>query len=287
MGAIASADTEVGRFRRYRRAAMRSVLTRVARIYVAGDDVVDARRVAERWAARAVPSTFGFWDDGRDTPRDVANQYLRGLDELRSDEYLSIKLTALDYSEALLEELAERAAKRRIRLHFDAMSPDSADRTRRSVTAFAARYGSKFPIGYTLPGRWGRSVEDAAWACELRLPVRVVKGQFPDGSAGDPAAGFERVVRALAGRAVHVAVATHDVPLAERSLRRLADQGTSRELELLYGLPVRKSLRSAGKLRERVRVYIGYGRAHVPYAVSKVMENPKMMLWMARDLLRL
>ncbi len=281
------AETELGTFRRYRRATMRFVLTHVARVYVAGDSVEDARRVADQWAERDIPSTFGFWDDGRDTPRDVANQYLHALEVLKTGEYLSLKLTALGYSEALLEELAERAAKRGLRLHFDAMDPDSAERTRQVVTAFAARYGSKFPVSYTLPGRWARSIDDAAWASELGLPVRVVKGQFPEASALDPAEGFARVIDALAGKASHVAVATHDVKLGETSLRRLAEKDTSRELELLYGLPMRKSLRSAAELGEKVRVYIGYGRAHVPYAVSKVMDNPKMMLWMARDLLRL
>ncbi|MDP1825485.1 MAG: hypothetical protein Q8L48_19660 [Archangium sp.] len=266
---------------------MRSVLTRVATVYVAGDDVQDARRVADTWARRGIPATFGFWDDGRDTPRDVANQYLLGLDALRPEEYLSIKLTALDYSEALLEELAERAAQRHLRLHFDSMYPDTVDRTRALVTAFAARWGSKFPIGFTLPGRWARSLDDAAWACELRLPVRVVKGQFPAEPAVDPIEGFDHLIEALAGKAAHVAVATHDPELGERSLRRLAEKGTSRELELLHGLPMRKSLRAAEVLGEKVRVYIGYGRAHVPYAVSKVMENPKMMMWMARDLLHL
>ena len=282
-----NAEVEVGAFRRFRRSVMRSVLTRVATVYVAGDEVKDARRVADQWAARGIPSTFGFWDDGRDTPRDVADQYLLGLDELRPEEYLSIKLTALDYSEALLEELAERAAKKRLRLHFDAMYPDTVDRTRQVLTAFAARWGEKFPIGFTLPGRWPRSVDDAAWAAELRLPVRVVKGQFPTEPASDPVEGFERIIEALAGKASHVAVATHDPALGERSLRVLADKNTSRELELLHGLPMRKSLRSAEALGEKVRIYIGYGRAHVPYAVEKVMENPKMMVWMARDLLHL
>lgn len=280
-------QAKLGLWRRWRRTLMRALLSRVAKLYIAGDTIQDARRVADTWAARTMPSTLGYWDDSRDSPRDVANQYLLALAELRADEYLSIKLTALGYSETLLEELAERAAAKRIRIHFDAMDPDSADRTREAVTAFASRFGTRFPIGYTLPGRWQRSETDAAWAAELGLPVRVVKGQFPDDPSRDPRVGFERVMGVLAGRASHVAVATHDVPLAVASLRLLAERGTSRELELLFGLPVRKSLRSAAEHGERVRVYIGYGRAHLPYVVPKVTENPRMILWLARDLLRL
>ena len=36
----------------------------VGAFYVAGDAVEDARRVADTRAARGIPSTFGFWDDG-------------------------------------------------------------------------------------------------------------------------------------------------------------------------------------------------------------------------------
>lgn len=276
-----------GVLRRIRSALLRPVLTRVAKAYVAGETLEAARQVAERWSARGIPCTLGYWDGANDTPRGVADQYLRALDATRANEYVSIKVTALDYSEVLLAELAERAAPRRLRVHFDAMEPDSAERTRRVVGDFFARYGKQFPIGYTLPGRWPRSEKDAAWAAELALPVRVVKGQFAEDPTFDPRAGYERVIKTLAGRASHVAVATHDVELGERSLRLLAEKGTSRELELLFGLPVRKSLASAQASKEKVRIYVGYGKAHLPYAVSKVLDNPRMMVWLARDFLRL
>jgi proline dehydrogenase len=84
-----------------------------------------------------------------------------------------------------------------------------------------------------------------------------------------------------------VDVASHDVPLASACLRRLAAAGTSHDLELLHGLPTRKSLRAAGELGVRVRLYVGYGRAHMPYVIGKVAENPSMIVWLARDLLRL
>jgi len=276
-----------GLLRTWRRALLRPALARIAKAYVAGDTIEQARAVAAKWAGRGIASTLGYWDDEHDTPRGVADQYLAALRDLRPTEYLSIKLTALDYSEALFSELAECAATRGLRLHFDAMMPESAARTRQVVEGFVARWAKRFPIGYTLPGRWGRSVEDAAWTAELGLPVRVVKGQFPDDSAADPRAGFVRVIRALAGRAAHVGVATHDVRLGEESLELLKEKGTSRELELLYGLPVRDSLESAQRLGEKVRVYVGYGKAHLPYAVSKVLENPRMLLWFARDFLHL
>lgn len=280
------AQPQPGLLRRTRRALLRPVLARVARAYIAGDTVEDARRVAARATSLGQASTLGFWDDERDRPRAVADAYLAALDGLSPPDYVSIKVTALEYSEALLDELAEKARPLGVRLHFDAMWPDSVDRTQRAIERLLQRHPG-LSVGTTLAGTWARSVRDAGWVAERGLAVRVVKGQFPDGSVADPRAGFEATVNALAGRAVHVDVASHDVPLAEACLRRLAGAGTAHDLELLHGLPTRRSLRSAASAGVKVRLYIGYGRAHMPYVVGKVSENPRMILWLARDLLRL
>jgi len=276
-----------GLLRRARRALLKPLLAQVAKAYVAGDTADDARRVARAWAARGLPATLGFWDDERDAPRAVADEYLAALEGMARPDYVSIKVTALRFDEGLVDEVARKALAQGVRLHFDAMWPDTVDRTQAAVDRLLARFPG-LAIGFTLAGRWARSSErDAAWVVERRLPVRVVKGQFPGAADLELRQGFARVVEALAGRAAHVAVASHDVPLAETCLRRLAGAGTSRELELLHGLPTRGSLASASRLGEQARLYVGYGRAHLPYAVGKVVENPRMIIWLARDLLRL
>lgn len=257
---------------------MRSVLARVATVYVAGDDVKDARRVADTWARRGIPATFGFWDDSRDTPRNVANQYLLGLDELRPEEYLSIKLTALDYSEALLEELAARAAKRQIRLHFDAMYPDTVDRTRERVIVFAARWGSKFPIGFTLPGRWPRSLGDATGPRSCGSRCASSRDSSPHSprrirSRASTASSRRWPARPRMWRSPPMTLSSASGRCA--SSRRRAPAAN---WSFSTGYPCASRFRAADVLGEKVRVYVGYGRAHVPYAVSKVMKNPKQMV---------
>jgi proline dehydrogenase len=272
--------------RRMRSALLRPVLSYIAKRYVAGESLQDARRVANQWAKSQIPCTLGYWDNADDTPRETANQYLACIADMQAGEYISIKLTALDYSQLLLAELAELAEPRGVRLHFDAMDPESAEPTRVAVEQFCQRYPN-LSVGYTLPGRWKRSEQDAQWTVDHGLNVRVVKGQFPDEDSVDPREGYLKVVETLAGRGRHVAVATHDVELAEQCVALLRERGTSHELELLYGLPIRKSLSSAKRLGESVRIYVGYGKAHLPYAVQKVLDNPTMLLWLTRDLLRL
>jgi len=159
-----------------------------------------------------------------------------------------------------------------------------ADRNRSTAETMLANGVS---LSYTLPGRWRRSLDDAQWAIDRQLVVRVVKGQWadPDDPGRDLRAGFLEVIDRLAGRANHVAVASHDVPLAAEALRRLQAAGTSCELELLYGLPMRKSLALADSLGVGVHVYIPYGKAYLPYALSRLRGNPRIAWWLLRDLL--
>ena len=93
------------------------------------------------------------------------------------------------------------------------------------------------------------------------------------------------VINRLAGRARHVAVATHDADLAGAALERLREVGTSCELELIFGLPLRRMLLVARSLRVPVRIYIPYGHAWLPYVFGQVTRNPWIALWILRDLL--
>ena len=120
---------------------------------------------------------------------------------------------------------------------------------------------------------------------ELGIRPRVVKGQWADPAEPgiDPRAGFLAVIDRLAGRARAVGVATHDPPLAEEALRRLARAGTPYELELLQGLPMNGVLRVARKLGAPVRIYVPFGLAWVPYALEQIHKRPYLVSWVIRD----
>jgi proline dehydrogenase len=139
-------------------------------------------------------------------------------------------------------------------------------------------------LGCTLPGRFAQSLNDAERAIAHRLRVRVVKGQWEDPNRRiDPRHGFMEVIHRLAGRAVHVSVATHEPGLAQEALTALVARGTPAELELLLGLPMRDASRIAGRLNIPVRVYIPYGYAWLPYTLSAARKNVSVLRWVLKD----
>lgn len=260
-----------------------------SRAYVAGPELADAIRACHRFSERKVASTIGYWDGDGDTTEKVAHAYLAALHALRMDRidcYLSIKAPAIDFDRGLLAEIIEAGEKARAGIHFDSLGPEHAERTFELIMEFARTSPGNSPvIGCTLPGRWRRSIDDASLAIDAGVRVRVVKGQWadPDNPELDLREGYLAVIDRLAGKARHVAVATHDPPLAREALRRLLASGTPCEMELLFGLPLKSIMQVASELGVRVRLYIPYGHSWLPYAFSQIQKNPRILWWVIRD----
>jgi proline dehydrogenase len=271
------------------RAGFHALVRRASRNYIAGPALEDAQRVARDLSARGYWVTLGYWDSAADSADQVLQMYQASalaLADLPGDNYLSIKLPALQYDAARFRQLAEACRGHHTGLLLDALETDQAEPT----LEFLDREGPRTPVplGCALPGRWGRSLADAERAIGLGLAVRVVKGQSPDPSAPhhDPQAGYLDVIRVLAGRARLVRVASHNPGLARAALEMLARAGTRCELELLFGLPVGPQINLAREFGVPVRVYVAFGHAFLPYALSSLRKNPGAILRLLRETTR-
>jgi proline dehydrogenase len=242
--------------------------------------------VCRRLAGYGLSSIAGYMATPGERPQAVAEVHLQAFERLAADGvdcHVSVKLSGLDFDADLFAELDAASARTARPLHVDALAPDTVDATWQLLER-AARAGE---VGTTLPGRWRRSIDDTARAERLGLRVRVVKGQWADanGAPLDPHTGFLAVVDRLRGHPAGVSVATHDVALLEASLERLIGAGTPCTAELFFGLPFRAPALAARRLGVPVRVYVPYGAAGAPYAISDVAAKPIAAWWLAQDLL--
>ncbi len=270
------------------KAPLYSVARVAARSYIAGELVEDALAVARRLAERGLAATIGYWDGPADSPASILAAYrqaIAGIADAKLDAYLSVKLPSLGFSCELLADLATAAEERDVGLHFDALGPETVDRTWAAIADLPTHWTR---LGCTLPARWARSPADADWAVERGLSVRVVKGQWidPGNPTRDARAGYLEIIRHLAGRARRVAVATHDLATARQAIETLLAAKTPTTLELLYGLPSRRQIELAKELGVAVRIYVPYGVAYLPYCVAQMKRNPKIAWWLLRDALR-
>jgi proline dehydrogenase len=268
--------------------ALQSLIRRAASVYTAGPAIEDAQAVCERLGRQGISNTVCYWDVYADQPLLISQAYVGALSRVSaatSDCYLSIKAPALQFDMELIRRVLEEAELLNAIVHFDAMGPETVDRTF-ALIAQAARIYPK--LGYTLPGRWRRSLIDADRAVDMGLRLRIVKGEWAgiDADDTDPREGFLNVIERVAGRAMHVGVATHNPVMARLALRRLKNARTPCELELLYGLPQQAMLRIAQDIGVRVRMYVPYGHSGLPYRLKDALRNPRIVGWFIHDLLR-
>jgi proline dehydrogenase len=264
------------------------LLPQTARSYVGGVTVEDAMCVANRLAAEDFPSTLGFWNKDDCTSRQAADINLAAVAQIAQtglDSYVSIKPPALQFDRGLVAELAAAAGNSGVRLHCDSHGTEVADLSHGMVETMLETLPSA-QLGTTLPGRWRRSLSDADWAVERQLSVRVVKGQWPDpvDPDRDLRTGFLEAIDRLAGRARHVAVATHDAPLAIEAVTRLRAAGTSCEIEQIYGMASGQMLHAAHERGVRVRIYVPFGEGYMPNAIRALLRNPRLILRIAKGL---
>ena len=267
------------------------LMQRAARAYVGGESLDDALSVARRMAAEQVPTTLGYWNAEGAQPQEVMEGYLSAIEQVTAvdlDSYLSIKPPALAFDPQLAAQLATAAEAGGIRLHCDSHGVEVAEPSLAMMQTMLETISAD-RLSTTLPGRWSRSLTDADWVCERGLIARVVKGQWPDPlePTRDMRSGFLEVIDRLAGRARHVAVASHDVRLAAEAISRLRAAGTSCELELLFGLPMTQSLDWATKNSVSLRIYVPYGKGYIPHAIDQLWRNPRFVLWILKDLVSL
>ena len=256
-----------------------------------GPDANGLARIGRRLDRRRWAMTIGFFDTGSDRPETIVAAYEDAMargDELPHKSRFAIKAPPLGFDGRQFARLAERAASHGHALIFDAHGPEDADRTLEAV----ARLLPAFPdTGCVLPARWRRSRSDALRLRDGTAPVRIVKGEWPDGDreeeGEDADADFLALVALLAGRAAPVGVATHKPVLAERALTMLRAAGTPCELEQIRGLPRRRTVAIARRLSVPVRLYVPFGPGWTPYAVDAALARPYIVRWMGRDLLGL
>ena len=256
-------------------------LKRGARGYVGGERVEDAIAVAQRLAAAGTPTTLGYWPASSHDARAVFAIYSEALSKARAvglDTYHSIKPPALRFDPALAGALAQEAARAQVRVHCDSHGCEVAEQSHRFAQALLETLPPSL-VGVTLPGRWKRSLTDADWASERGIPVRVVKGQWPDPDdrARDLGEGYLEVVQRLSGRAAHVAVATHDLALAQKAIARLRETNTSCELEMILGMPIAPLMAWAKHNDVRTRIYAPFGPGYVPNALGILRRNPRLV----------
>ena len=88
---------------------------------------------------------------------------------------------------------------------------------------------------------------------------------------------------------IYVGIATHDKKLINDSLEIIKNNKIDRnqfEFQVLYGVPMNKTVESLLKNNYKVRVYVPYGRNWYDYSIRRIKENPNISKYIIQNLFK-
>ena len=258
----------------------------LAQNHIAGSDLQSALRICELISSKGWSTTISLWAKQDEDKKSVAENYIniiKAISKNNLNSYLSIKPSALKFDLRLFEFIAKNIYDNKIRIHFDSLSPDLADRSLQYFEEVKSIYDN---VGYTLPARWLRSFDDAEKISGMKIPVRIVKGQWqdPDDFKNDVETNFLKIINILRNKSPMISIATHDTKLAMKAIDILKNSKSNFELEQFFSLPIIEKTIKSHYENINTRVYIAYGKPYLPYNLKNINERPAMITWFIFDL---
>lgn len=274
------------------------IAQRVARRFVAGEDIYDALAATRELNAKGMHVTLDFLGESVSNTYeaiDARDEIMRLLDEINRtglDANVSVKLSQLGLK--LDEQLAldnARMIAERARGYGNKMRIDMEESAVVDVTLdiyHALRYDAGLPnVGVVIQSYLYRSEEDVRQLVDEGAWVRLCKGAYAEPAdlafpnKADTDANFVNLMQMMLSaearaNGVYLGVATHDENMIQATIDYAVQNNIDTrefEFQMLYG--VRRELQEK-LVRDgyRVRVYVPYGTAWYPYFVRRLAERP-------------
>ncbi len=276
---------------------------RLARRFIAGEELADAVRAVRHLTAEGFNVTLDYLGESVDEPRqaeEACEVYLSILDRLAAEgikSHISVKLTQLGLiiDEQLacrnLRAICERAARYH---NFVRIDMESSAHTEATLRLFRELNAMRDVLGIVIQAYLYRSERDVEELLKCGARIRLCKGAYKEPPElafprkKDVDANFVRLAERLLASGYYHAVATHDLKMIAAAQAYAHAHGIGIdcfEFQMLYGIR-RRLQRDLLRDGYRVRVYVPYGRQWYPYFMRRLAERPANLLFLLRNLLR-
>lgn len=276
-----------------------------ARNYIAGERLDDAVRVTRELNRKGIMSTIDILGEFVATPadakffKDQCLQILEAIDREKLDANLSLKPTQMgllldpDLAFDNIREIVARAAELANFVRIDMEDSSCTDAT----LDIYRRLREEFPdhVGTVLQSYLRRTYNDILGLENGQINLRLCKGIYNEArrlAYKDPQIinrSFVLCLERLLRKGAYIGIATHDEKLvveAQALIRELGLKREDYEFQMLLG--VDEELRSIiVEQGHRLRIYVPFGEAWLPYSRRRLRENPSIARHALRQMLGL
>ncbi len=282
----------------------KTIVGRVARRYVAGEEIGDAVQAIRQLNGDGAMATVDvLGEEVREATRAAAavDQYLDLLTAIESeglDANVSVKPTMLglkiDETMCLdhVSTIVRRAAELDNFVRIDMEDHTCTDATLEMYRRLVHEVGH---VGVVLQAYLHRTIDDVNQLLPVKPNIRLCKGIYREPRTiawqgyETVRANFLYANHKLLEGGAYVGIATHDAHLvwgAMATVDRLGLDPGDYEFQMLYGVDeeLRRIILDRG---HRLRVYVPFGRDWYPYSMRRLRENPTVAHHVTRAMLGL
>ncbi len=282
--------------------ALSVLLAPFARRFIAGTTLSDALKVAARLRAAGFLTTVDHLGENVRSPAEAkiaAEQYvvlLKALKDRGLHRNVSLKLSqiGLEIDPTLCEQhLSLIVAAAEQHGGFVRVDMEGSNLTQATLDqVFKQKRTQLTPIGTVVQAMLHRTSDDIVRLLEREITIRLCKGAYkePPEIAVQGHREVQRQFAALAKRLItsdsYHGIATHDPKLIEEIVAFARTQKVAPErfeFQMLLGIRPRLQRRLLAE-GWRVRIYIPFGRAWVPYTFRRMRERKENAIFIVKSL---
>ena len=280
-----------------------NILFLFAKRFIAGQTFVEALPAVKKLHDEGFGTTLDILGESVTNPveaRAVAEEYCRVIRELRKnglETNMSLKLTqlGLDISEQLcFDNVAKILIEAGKNDGFIRIDMEGSAYTQRTLD-MVKRWHNIYPnIGTVVQAMLCRTSQDVETLLEDGIGIRLCKGAYKEPSdiafsdKRDVDKQYEALMERLISSGIYHGIATHDEKLIAKAKEHAFRYGIAKdkfEFQMLYGIrrDLQKRLLEEGW---RVRIYIPYGSAWLPYTLRRIRERKENLWFVVKNIFR-
>ena len=275
-----------------------------AKPYVAGiktDEVLNVVTSLNKYGFSATVDILGEFVSNKDEAIQVKNEYselVRAIAKNNLDSTISVKLTHLgldldyNYCKNLMLELVYEAKKYNVGIAIDMENSPYTDNIF-NIYKDSAKIFSK--VGAVMQAYLHRSYNDLENLNNSNLILRICKGIYNEDSSiafkdrNEINKNFKHLIQSILRGKGYACIATHDIDLIEEIEEWIEDKNISTdrfEFQVLYGVPMSKTLNRLKSKGYKITVYVPFGSSWYDYSIRRLKENPKIISYVIKNIFK-
>ena len=140
-----------------------------------------------------------------------------------------------------------------------------------------------------------RSYNDLENLNNSNLILRICKGIYNEDSSiafkdrNEINKNFKHLVQSTLRGKGYACIATHDTDLIEEIEEWIEDKNISTdrfEFQVLYGVPMSKTLNRLKSKGYKITVYVPFGSSWYDYSIRRLKENPKIISYVIKNIFK-